>query len=160
LEKAGAALISIHGRTKEQGYTGKADWELIAEAKNIASVPLLANGDIHQSIDVGRALAITHADGVLIGRGALGNPWFFAQVKDPARIISWEERKRVILRHATLHVEHYGEKAMVTFRKHLAWYFKGTRMNETVPEVKLLRQQLMQVETYQELVTILDAVGI
>lgn len=151
IEEAGVNLITMHGRTKAQGYSGVSDWVRLGEAKKIARVPFIANGDIHEPQQVKEALDITGADGVLIARGALGNPWFFKQVFDSAYEISLDERIRAVLLHAELHVEQYGERGMTTFRKHLAWYFKTNRMKVEIPGIKEFRMKLMQVSTYTQL---------
>lgn len=160
IEDAGAQLITIHGRTKAQGYAGKSDWARIAEAKKIARVPLLANGDIHEPHQVKEALAITGADGVLIARGALGNPWFFNLANEGKSVadISLAERVEVILEHARLHIDQYGERGLVTFRKHLAWYLKSSKIGFEVPGIKDVRTQLMKINTYAELESILQTV--
>lgn len=155
LEKAGADLITIHGRTKKQGYAGQADWDMIRQTKERVSIPVLANGDITSPELAQKALDQTKADGILIARGALGNPWIFKQVEDylagrPVVEVSLAERTRVARLHAKLHVEHYGPKSLTTFRKHLANYFKG------VPGVKKFRQQLVRVSTLEELDEILN----
>jgi tRNA-dihydrouridine synthase B len=156
IEDAGADLITIHGRTKAQGYSGVSDWVRIGKAKQIARVPLIANGDIHKPAQVDEALKITGADGVLIARGALGNPWFFSQVLGTTgAIVPIEERKQIVLEHARLHLVRYGEKGMVTFRKHLAWYFKTDRIGYEIPGIKDIRMQLMKILTYQELEEVL-----
>ncbi|HRH23767.1 MAG TPA: tRNA-dihydrouridine synthase family protein [Candidatus Magasanikbacteria bacterium] len=175
IEEAGAQLITVHGRTKEQGYSGVSDWNLIAEAKKIATVPLLANGDIHKPKQVGEALEVTGADGVLIARGALGNPWFFKEYLNPDFSVSLEERVKVVLEHARLHMMHQSriramgkknkaegvsaeeiqQRSMPTFRKHLAWYFKNERIGERMEGAKELRMKLMKVETIEELEHIL-----
>lgn len=154
LEKAGADLITIHGRTKQQGYAGQADWDIIRQVKEIISIPVLANGDITSPELAKKVLDQTKADGILIARGALGNPWIFKQVTDYLaghRIeeVSLTERIRVAKLHANLHLKHYGPKSITTFRKHLVNYFKG------VPGVKKFRQQLVQVSTLEELDEIL-----
>ncbi|MBP9761305.1 MAG: tRNA-dihydrouridine synthase [Candidatus Magasanikbacteria bacterium] len=151
IEEAGASLITVHGRTKAQGYSGTSDWHRIAEAKKMATVPLLANGDIHEWQQVNEALGVTGADGVLIARGALGNPWFFQQYLTQEGSISLEERKRIVLAHAALHMEQYGERAMVTFRKHLAWYFKTTKIGFEISGIKEWRVRAMQVKSLGEL---------
>jgi tRNA-dihydrouridine synthase B len=156
IEKAGADLITIHGRTKVQGYAGASDWERIRQAKEIATVPLLANGDIHQPEQVWECLEQTGADGVLIARGALGNPWFFKSARSKNNdIISIKERIGVILEHARLHVAQYGERGIVTFRKHLSWYFKSTRFSLPVPGIKEFRSELVRVNSIDELEKIL-----
>ncbi len=156
IEDAGVSLITMHGRTKAQGYSGKSDWARIAEAKKIARVPLLANGDIHEPVQVDEALHMTHADGVLIARGALGNPWFFSLYKNKNEIISMPERVRRVLEHAQLHIAQYGERGMLTFRKHLSWYFKASRLHEDLSEMKNLRMSLVQVKTFEELQRLLQ----
>lgn len=173
IEDAGASLITIHGRTKAQGYSGVSDWNRIAEAKKIARVALLANGDIHEPGQVEEALRVTGADGVLIARGALGNPWFFMQcanyeqntnirttntVRSDSRPegVSLAARIKVVLEHARLHIAQYGERGMVTFRKHLAWYFKSSKIGFDVPGIKEIRAELMQVNKYEDLENILQ----
>lgn len=158
VEEAGAALITIHGRTKAQGYAGKSDWARIAEAKKIARVPLLANGDIHEPHQVKEALEITGADGVLIARGALGNPWFFKLANEGNDVadISLAERIAVLLEHARLHIAQYGERGLVTFRKHLAWYLKSSKIGFEVSGIKDVRTELMKITTYAELESILQ----
>lgn len=151
IEQAGADLITIHGRTKAQGYSGKSDWARIAEAKRIATVPLLANGDIHEWYQVDEALTQTGADGVLIARGALGNPWFFLQYLEQSGTIAPQERVRVVLEHARLHIEQYGERGIVTFRKHLSWYFKTQKIGFEIPGIKEWRGALVRVESVPEL---------
>lgn len=161
IERAGVDLITIHGRTKEQGYSGKSDWKRIAEAKKIATVPLLANGDIHEPEQVSEALKITNADGVMIARGALGNPWFFmlcAKLRNARNYeidVSLEERKRVVMEHARLHTEHYGGQKITTFRKHLSWYFKTNKIGEVLPNIKDWRGKLMRVNSLEELKNLL-----
>lgn len=167
IEDAGADLIAIHGRTKTQGYGGESDWKRIGEAKKIARVPILANGDIHYPRQVAEALSVTGADGVLIARGALGNPWFFrlsvglqlsnfrhqqlADSRSPTAEVSLEERVHGALEHARLHVARYGERGLVTFRRHLAWYFNGSRAGECIFGLAVLRSRLMRVTEYAEL---------
>lgn len=156
LEDAGVDLITVHGRTKVQGYSGKSDWEIIREVKERVSIPVLANGDIHTAEDVPKALAITHCDGVLIARGALGNPWIFQDIDGvlngttPA-VMELTERMAVARRHAALHVEQYGPGGMVTFRKHLTWYFKG------FPGAKLVREKMHTITSLEALDTVFTA---
>ncbi len=164
LEDAGAALISMHGRTKEQGYSGIANWQRIGEARaRVPNVPFLVNGDITTPEKAREAMNLSGADGVLIGRGLLGNPWFakrvHAYLTDGARLPepTLEERLRVIREHARLHVEHYGERGLVKLRKHLPWYFKGEAVTSLFPSAALkeLRSTLVRVSTLEELDSIL-----
>lgn len=140
IEKAGADLISIHGRTKKQGYAGEANWEMIGRAKKLLSIPVLANGGIFTREDVNKCLEVTGADGVLIARGALGNPWIFSDTTP-----TLEERIKVILEHAALQVKHYGDYGLILLRKHLVFYFKG------IPHNKIIKQKMTQVSTLGQL---------
>lgn len=139
LEDAGADLLTVHGRTRMQGYSGESDWEMIRKLKEAVSIPILANGDIFTAPLTIQALEQTKCDGILIARGSLGNPWIFRQIFEllnpppqpsPSQgreiaPISIEERVDTIRYHLNLHIEQYGEKAVTTFRKHLTWYLKG-----------------------------------
>ncbi len=156
LADAGVDLLSMHGRTREQGYSGVADWKRIGEARaNVPHLPFLVNGDITTPEKAREALAISGADGVLVGRGMLGNPWFAKRtehfletgVMNPAP--TWEERIETVLHHARLQVECYGERGLVKLRKHLPWYFKG------MPPMPNLKSQLVTVSTLEELEGIL-----
>lgn len=156
LEDAGADLITIHGRTKTQAYSGKSDWEIIGKAREQVSIPVLANGDIFEPSDVTRVLEVTGCAGVMIARGALGNPWIFSRVEamletgETPPEPDLDERIKVLLEHLDRHVEHYGERGVVTFRKHLSWYLKG------VPGVKEFRQRLHAMNTVESLESELD----
>ena len=158
LEDAGADLVAVHGRTKAQGYSGDADWTAIRRAKESVSIPVLCNGDVHDADAAPTALSLSKCDGLLIARGALGNPWIFAQISDvlagrPARAILMEERVRAVKRHLDLHVEQYGERGVVTFRKHLSWYFKGQ------PHAKQFREAMHTASTLAELHRLLDVLA-
>ena len=150
VEDAGADLLTVHGRTKVQGYAGKADRDVVKKVKETVSIPVLYNGDVFEEGDFTRALEQTGCDGVLIARGGLGNPWIFKQIEerlnnpegltrsDPRGCeISLEERIRVVRLHLALHLEQYGDRAVTTFRKHLSWYFKG------IPHFKPFKSRLM-----------------
>jgi len=148
IEGAGADLISIHGRTRKQGYSGQANWERIAEVKKQLSIPVLANGDIRNREDIERCLEVSGADGVMIGRGALGNPWIFLS-RDKRYVVrdNFEEIISVVLKHAKLHEERYG--SLVSFRKHLVYYFKE------LPSIREFRQRLVNVSNIKELEVVL-----
>ena len=157
LEDAGADLITIHGRTKKQAYTGESDWNLIRRFKQTVTIPVLANGDIFTPQLAMEALETTQCDGVLIARGALGNPWIFSQIEDmlagkSPKQVSLEKRIEAVKRHTKLHVDQYGERGIVTFRKHLSWYFKG------IDGAKPFRTRLHTTRTVPELHEILDEI--
>jgi nifR3 family TIM-barrel protein len=152
MEKAGADLISVHGRTRKQEYGGKADWEMIARVKKAVSIPVLGNGDIKMVEDALEALK-TGVDGLLIGRGALGNPWIFRDIEDALtgrapQPVTPEERARIIRLHAKFHLEQ--DENLLGFRKHLVWYFHGT------PGAAALRNKISKLVTMNDLSQIIS----
>lgn len=151
LADAGADLISMHGRTKEQGYSGKANWHRVGEARaQVPHLPFLVNGDIVTAELAKEAMEISGADGVLIGRGMLGNPWFAKHVEhylkngEKLSETTIDHRIETVRKHAKLQVEHYGERGLVKLRKHLPWYFKGLNTGE-------LKSKLVRINTLDDL---------
>jgi nifR3 family TIM-barrel protein len=123
LEDNGASLIAVHGRTKAQAYHGEADWNAIAEVKQAVKIPVIGNGDVKTVADIDRIKAQTGCDGVMIGRGAIGNPWIFSR-KD-RRDVTPAEKIALMRRHVQLNVEFYGERlGLVLFRKHAVRYIQ------------------------------------
>ncbi len=133
VEEEGADYITVHGRTRAQHYSGKADWETIAAVKQARRIPVIANGDIFSGEDAMKLLAASGCDGVAVARGALGNPWIFRDIKRlmtglPPLPPTLDEIENLSLKHARLMTEWKGEKhAVVEMRKHFAWYLKGIR---------------------------------
>ena len=121
LEDYGCAMISVHGRTKKQGYQGSANWDAIAEVKQNVKIPVLANGDVNSMADVHNILKITNCDGVMIGRSALKNPWIFAGLDIDQ--ITMEEKMDLLAEHLDLMTGFYGlESGLILFRKYIKFY--------------------------------------
>ncbi len=156
LEEAGADLLTVHGRTKAQGYSGVADWAMVGEVKKRVSIPVLVNGDVHTPEAALPPMRQSGADGALIARGALGNPWILKQIEEILKdgkvstTIDEETRVRTVLDHTKLMIARYGEeRGVVLMRKHYAWYFKGG------PRSKEIRMRLNQAKTFGEVEAIL-----
>ena len=159
-EAAGVDAVAVHGRTRAQFYSGSADYAAIAEVKRAVGIPVIVSGDIRRPADLKRALAITGADGVMIGRGAQGNPWVFPQ------LIHWlrtgeelppptpAERAAVVLRHLDLLISYKGDYIGIReMRKHAAWYTRG------LPGSAQLREQFNRADTRDAFVEILHEAG-
>ena len=151
-EDSGAALIAVHGRTREQYYSGTADWDVIRQVKEAVSIPVIGNGDIFTPEDAKRMLEETGCDGLMLARGVRGNPWLFAQVKaylqDGRRMERPEagELIAMIERHAGLLIEEKGEYMGIRqMRKHVAWYTAG------YPESAKLRNRVNEIESMESL---------
>ena len=156
LEASGASLICVHGRTREQQYAPYADWTQIARVKEAVNVPVVGNGDIFSPNDALKMINETGCDGVMIGRGALGNPWIFENIINlfegrPEREISVNEVVDTALWHLELMIESKGERAGIAeSRKHLGWYMKGIR------GAAELRNRINSAESLDELTAILQ----
>ena len=151
-EDAGCAAIALHGRTASQHYSGRADWNAIAELKQAVGIPVLGNGDIWEAADAIRMVEETGCDGVVVGRGCLGRPWLFRDLaaafagSDVLELPSLGEVATVMRRHAELLGGLMGEeRGCIEFRKHIAWYLKGFAAGSAV------RQQLGLVSSYAAL---------
>ena len=157
IEKAGASAITVHPRTRAQGYMGKADWNIIKEVKENVKIPVIGNGDILSCYDAKRMLDETKCDAVMIGRGVLGNPWLIKECVDylekgiEPKEISLKEKIDMIKKHTDLLIKTKDEKvALLEMRSHASWYLKG------IPGGNKIRNEITKVKTREELFNILD----
>ncbi|MGI6012538.1 MAG: tRNA dihydrouridine synthase DusB [Ruminococcus sp.] len=159
IEDCGAAAVAVHGRTREQYYSGKADWDIIRRVKEAVSIPVIGNGDVDSPKKAAALVEQTGCDGIMIGRAARGNPWIFRQIcryLETGELEPLPDRQEIgemMLRHARLQVEIKGEYTGIReMRKHIAWYTAGlphsSRMRGMVNEILALADLEAMIETY------------
>ena len=151
-EKCGVSAITVHGRTRSEFYTGKADLDIIKKVKENVKIPVIGNGDVIDGKSAKRMFEYTGVDGIMIGRGSFGNPWIFKQIiyylqtgeeiEEPSK----EEKLKVMKEHIELAVEEKGEIAVKELRKHIAWYTKNLKNSSE------FRASINQIETREELI--------
>lgn len=157
VERAGAAAVAVHGRTRDQFYSGKADWEVIREVKEAVSIPVIGNGDVDSPDAIDHILKKTGCDGIMVARAALGRPWLFkilghylktGEVLPEPDI---HERFAIMRRHLQAQLSWSGnERGVLEMRKHLGWYFKG------LPDAAHMRERVNQVTKPDQLVKLLE----
>lgn len=152
IEKAGASAITIHGRTRQEFYTGTADLEIIKQVKQAVNIPVIGNGDVVDGQTAKKMFEYTGVDGIMCGRGALGNPWIFEQIiyfletGEKPKEISLKEKHEVIKKHLKMEIEEKGELVAIReMRKHISWYLKNLK------DSSRMRDKINQIETEPEL---------
>ena len=157
LEDAGAAAVAVHGRTREQYYSGQADWEIIRKVKEAVSIPVIGNGDVDSPQKAEALVKETGCDGIMIGRAVQGNPWLFSRIlhyQKTGEVLpgpGMEEVKEMILRHAKMQLKYKGDyTGMREMRKHVAWYTTG------MPHSASVRRMVNEVESYEQLVELVS----
>lgn len=157
-ESCGVSAVAVHGRTRAQFYSGKADWDIIRQVKETVKIPVIGNGDIFTPEDAKRMLYETGCDGLMIARGAKGNPWIFSRTLhylETGELLGppdKEELKETILRHAQLQIQFKGEYlGLCEMRKHLSWYTVG------LPHSSSLRNDVNQTETWEDFYNLIQS---
>lgn len=157
VEQNGAAAVAVHGRTREQYYSGRADWDIIRKVSEAVSIPVIGNGDVFTPLDAKRMMEETGCKGIMIARGARGNPWIFSQLKTYFESGLIQEKPSInevinmIIKHANLQFEWKGEYTGIReMRKHIAWYTTG------YPKSSKLRNCINEVENMEELMVLLE----
>lgn len=157
-EKAGASAITVHGRTRSQGYTGTSDWNIVKLVKEAVSIPVIGNGDITSKEEAKQRMEETGCDAIMIGRGVLGNPWLIKECVDylngnEVKEVTIQDKKNMMIKHLEYLCKFKEEKvALLEMRSHAIWYLKGLKHN------KDLKQKFMQVKAKQEFLKLVEEI--
>lgn len=156
-EENGASAVAVHGRTREQFYTGKADWDIIKQVKDVLSIPVIGNGDVFGAQSAKAMFDYTNCDAIMVGRGAQGNPWIFRQINEYVntgellKVPTLKERIETVINHMDLLIDCKGEYVGIReMRKHIAWYIKGYKNSARI------RDDVNRINTAEEMKTILN----
>jgi tRNA-dihydrouridine synthase B len=156
-EDCGIAGVTVHGRTRAQGYSGSADWEVIGKVKKAVRIPVIGNGDVTCAADAMKLKAVSNCDGVMVGRGGLGNPWLYESIdaaldgREQPRPPSFDEKKEAALAHLNLEVKFEGEKmASLKLRRIICWYFKSC------PGIHDFRSRVNHSQSSQEIKRLIE----
>lgn len=158
-EKAGASAITVHGRTRSQGYTGKADWNIVKLVKEAVSIPVIGNGDITSKEEAKIRMEETGCDAIMIGRGVLGNPWLIKECVDylngkEVKEVTIQDKKNMMIKHFKYLCKFKEEKvALLEMRSHAIWYLKG------IKHTKELKQKFMQAKTKEEFLKLVEEIN-
>jgi len=156
-EDCGVDAVAVHGRTREQGYSGTASYEAIGRVKHAVSIPVIGNGDVVDAASALRLHEVSGCDGVMLGRGALGNPWLYRAVEaaltgsSPPPMPTWQDRKAVLRQHMALGMQRYGARYLGPLRRVVCWYFKEE------PGVRGFRDAIHRAQSVEEMDALIEA---